>query len=348
MLKEKLEKVYLKPEKEDIEYLLSRDNALEQEEIFNFADKVRKEYVGDGILLRGIIEFSNYCRNSCFYCGLNKNNLKLPRYRLTQEEVLESIKFLTQQKIKTVVLQSGEEDSLDPNWLAEVISRIKQEFDLAITLCVGERPYQDYKLWRNAGADRYLLKIETTNEKLYSWLHPQMSFANRLKCLRDLQELDFQVGSGNIVGLKNQTPADISQDIIFFKSWDLDMIGIGPFIPHSQTELAGHARGDAGLTLRTVALARIACRNAHIPATTALASLNKDYRLEGLRAGANVLMPNFTPAKYKALYEIYPGKKCLTEFADTCVGCMAKKAVSIDRYLDYSAGDTLKNKTEAK
>ncbi len=341
-----LEKVYLKPEQADIAYLLSLDDSRQQEEIFVFADKVRKKFVGDGILLRGIIEFSNHCRNSCFYCGLNKNNRKLQRYRLTQEEILRSVKFLAEQKIKTVVLQSGEEDGLDSFWLAEVISRIKREFDLAITLCVGERPQDDYKLWKNSGADRYLLKIETTNEKLYTSLHPQMSFANRLKCLKGLCDLGFQVGSGNIIGLKNQTLADIAQDIIFFKSQDLDMIGIGPFIPHSQTELSGHGHGDVGLTLRTLALTRIVCRNAHIPATTALASLNKDYRLQGLRAGANVLMPNFTPMDYKELYEIYPGKKCLTEFADTCVSCMAQKATAINRYIDYSRGDALEKKVE--
>lgn len=341
-----LDKVYSAylPELEDIIYLLSLTAPDAVNTLFRFADKVRHEVLGDGILLRGIVEFSNYCRNTCFYCGLNKNNRRIKRYRLSKQEVLDSIEYIAKSSIKTVVLQSGEEDNLNPSWLSEIIAEIKSRFGIAVTLSVGERSYADYKLWKEAGADRYLLKIETTDEKLYDLLHPGMNFENRVRCIHELKQLGYQTGSGNIIGLKGQTLETIANDILFFKQEELDMIGIGPFIAHPGTELALEKRGDVLLTLKTIAVTRIVTKYPNIPATTALGSLGKDYRIEGLQSGANVLMPNFTPQPYRKYYEIYPGKRCVEEPVGACGFCMEGIAASIGRYIDYSIGDTLKTK----
>lgn len=343
-MKEKLAAIFSEqfPKSSDLEFLLSRDKPRELQEIFEFADQARKQFMGEGILLRGLVEFSNHCRNSCFYCGLNKNNQELERYRLGKEEILSCVEKLNSCGIKTVVLQSGEEDGLDPLWLKSVIEAIKAEFEIAITLSVGERTKEEYKIWKDAGANRYLLKIETSNKELYGSLHSGMSFENRLRCLRDLRALGYQVGCGNMIGLKGQTVKTLAEDILFFKENNFDMIGIGPFIPHPQTRLASQKKGEVELTLKVLALTRIVTKNAHLPATTALGSLEEDFRIKGLKAGANVLMPNFTPLKYKKLYEIYPGKRCISEPVGACAFCMEELAHSVGRYIDYSRGDSLK------
>jgi biotin synthase len=345
-LSELLNRIYESelPDFKDLEQVLSLENQVELDKLFNFADSVRKEFCGDGIFLRGIIEFSNFCDKECFYCGLNKNNRKLSRYRMSQEELIKSVEYLASCNIKTVVLQSGEDQSLDVLWLKDIISQIKSRFDLAVTLSLGERSLDDYRLWRQAGTDRYLLKMETLDEDLYAGMHPQMSFAHRLHCLDILGKLGYQVGSGNIIGLPGQSLKTIAQDILFFKQSNFDMIGIGPFIPHPDTQFAAVARGEALLTLKTIALTRIVTKNAHIPATTALGSLDQDYRLEGLKCGANILMPNFTPQPYRKLYQIYPGKKCVEEPVGTCNFCMDGMAKDINRFIDYAQGDSLKLK----
>lgn len=332
------------PSVEDLEDILSLQDQDELRELFVFADRVRKDFCGDGIILRGIIEFSSFCNQECFYCGLNKSNRKLKRYRMNREELLKSVAYLAGCKIKTVVLQSGEDQGIDVLWLKDIILEIKSKFDMAITLSVGERSKDDYKIWKDAGASRYLLKIETSNEKLYRSMHPHMSFGNRLYCLDALRDLGYQVGSGNIIGLPGQTLKTIAQDIIFFMQRDFDMIGIGPFIPHEDSHFSGQIKGDAMLTLKTIALTRIVTKNAHLPATTALGSLDKDYRLDGLKSGANVLMPNFTPQPYRKLYEIYPGKRCVDEPVGACNFCMDEMARSIGRFIDHTKGDSLKEK----
>ncbi|MBM3243248.1 MAG: [FeFe] hydrogenase H-cluster radical SAM maturase HydE [Candidatus Omnitrophica bacterium] len=339
----KIEKAIL-PDRMDLVEALSLSNKSDLNRLFSFADKVRHEFCGDGIFLRGIIEFSNYCIQNCFYCGLNKDNLKIKRYRMKKDEVLRSIEEMARRNVKTVVMQSGEDPGVDPVWLQDIISEIRSRFDMAITLSVGERSHDDYKLWKNAGVDRYLLKIETSNKSLYNAMHEGMSLENRLRCLDNLRELGYQVGSGNIIGLPGQTLEHIAEDIIFFKKHDLDMIGIGPFIPHGESRFAHQSKGEAELVLKVVALTRIVTKNAHIPATTALGSLDKDYRLDGLRCGANVLMPNFTPQPYRKLYEIYPGKRCVDEPIGACNFCMDSMARSIGRFIDYTKGDSLKNK----
>jgi biotin synthase len=329
------------PAAEDLVFLLGRQGNEEMQLIFDAADRTRRQFMGDGILMRGIVEFGSYCRNTCSYCGLHAGNSRIERYRMSAEEVLESVGRISSQGIRTVVLQSGEDDGLDPQWLAALVREVKSRFDIAVTLSVGERPHEDYALWREAGADRYLLKIESSDKSLYESLHVGRRLESRLRCLFDLTTLGYQVGCGIMVGLPGQALWHIAQDILFFAQSRFDMIGIGPFIPHPQTPLREERPGSVSLTLKTVALTRIATKNAHLPATTALGSMDRDYRLNGLKAGANVLMPNFTPVEYKKLYEIYPGKRCVSEPTGACGLCMEGLVEIIGRTIDYSRGDSL-------
>jgi len=326
---------------DDLVFLLGRNSPEETRLIFDAADAARRHFMGDGILLRGIVEFGSYCRNTCSYCGLHAGNSRVTRYRMSAEEVLESVVRIASQGIQTVVLQAGEDDGLDPGWLAEVVSDVKNRFDIAITLSVGERPQEDYALWRKAGADRYLLKIESSDKALYESLHKGRRLETRLRCLFDLTTLGYQVGCGIMVGLPGQSLRHIAEDILFFARGRFDMIGIGPFIPHPQTPLREERPGSVPLTLKTLALTRIATKITHLPATTSLGSMDRDYRLDGLQAGANVLMPNFTPVQYKKLYEIYPGKRCVSEPTGACGLCMEGLVESIGRTIDYSRGDSL-------
>lgn len=331
------------PKRADIETVLRITDPAELDLLLGFADGVRRESVGDGILLRGIVEFSNVCRNTCAYCGLNRHNTRLRRYRLTRDEVMGAVENISAAGVKTVVLQSGEEDNLDADWLREVIAGIRLSFDAAVTLCVGERSREEYQAWKQAGADRYLLKIETSDALLYEKLHPGMSFENRIRCLRDLGKLGYQVGSGNLVGLAGQTLASLAGDIEFFARWDFDMVSVSPFIPHPSTPLAKAPAGDLTMTLKMIALTRIVTRSAHIPASTAIGSLNgRDERPRALAAGANVVMPNFTPAPYRRDYEIYPNKRCVDEAVGACTACMEQMATAMGRWVDYSRGDSLK------
>jgi biotin synthase len=269
--------------------------------------------------------------------------MRLVRYMLTEKQILKAVEQIAAAGIRTVVLQSGEQADLDTYWLAGIIREIKTRFDIAVTLSVGEKSFEDYAVWKEAGADRYLLKIETTNRQIYNELQPNMSFDNRIRCSRDLKLLDYQNGSGCIIGLPGQTVSDIADDILFFTKERFDMLGIGPLIPHPATALNNCPAGDIEMVLKTVAVTRIVTKNAHLPATTAVGSINgNDYRKDALMAGANALMPNFTPLPYRKLYEIYPGKRCVTESPGKCNGCMDLMAREIGRNIVYSRGDSLK------
>ncbi len=333
-----------RPRLEDVVRLLSLDQEAEQKALFTFADEVRRRHMGDGIFLRGIVEFSNFCVKDCAYCGINRKNKTLARYRMSAEEVLGAIGVIVSQGLSTVVLQSGEDDGIKAAWLEDLIRRIKARFDIAITLSVGERPEKEYGVWKKAGADRYLLKIETTDPGLYASLHADMSLEHRLACLEALKRLGYQTGSGSIIGLKGQTLAHIAADILYFQSQDFDMIGIGPFIPHPATDLGQEPQGDPFLTLKAVAVTRIVTKTAHIPATTALGSVGHDFRPEALAAGANVMMPNFTPAPYRQMYEIYPNKRCVNEPVGACGDCLESMACGLGRHIDYGRGDSLKRR----
>lgn len=320
-------------DKAELTLLLSCEEEKVLEALFALADRKREKYVGDEVHLRGLIEFSNVCRKNCLYCGLRRDNRTLKRYRMSPEEIYAVGEKIAELGIKTVVLQSGEDPAYDARTIAELVRRLKK-LDLAVTLSVGERKKEEYALWREAGADRYLLKQETFNRELFARLHPDDDYDRRLECQRTLQELGYQVGSGNMVGLPGQTPEMLAEDIVNFAAWDFDMIGIGPFIPHPDTPLGTFQMAEHTkylLTLKTLALTRILTRTALLPATTALGTLIPGGREKALRCGANVLMPNCTPSRYRAQYTIYPGKICLTEEWGSCLPCMTRMVESLGR-----------------
>jgi len=340
-----LEKVFAAamPQRRDVEAILRFEDDRHVAQLLDFADRVRRQYVGDGVLLRGIIEFSNICRNTCAYCGLHRGNKQLRRYRLSDSEILAAAERIGEAGIKTVVLQSGEEDDLDADWLKQIIETIKVRFGAAVTLSVGERSRDEYALWKQAGADRYLLKIETNDRPLYQRLHPGMSFENRTRCLQDLAELGYQTGSGDLVGLPGQSIECLAEDILFFKTGNFDMLSVSPFIPHAQTPLAEAPTGDLQMTLKMIALARIVSRDAHIPASTAIGSLHGcDERPKALAAGANVVMPNFTPQRFKSLYEIYPDKAGCDASPRENVLAVQRMVTMMGRHVDLARGDSLK------
>lgn len=277
------------------------------ERLFAAADRVRKIYVGDEVHLRGLIEFSSYCSKTCLYCGLRAENRGLQRFRMTQAEILGCARRAADLGLKTIVLQSGEDKSYAIGELCEIVREIKK-LDVAITLSAGEFTKAEYAALKKAGADRYLLRIETSNKQLYESIHSGMSYENRVRCLYDLKELDFEVGTGCLIGLPGQTPEMLVDDLLFFKTLGADMIGLGPFIPCEGTPLAGAAGGDVGTVLRMMALVRLLMPWVNMPATTALGVKDTEGHRKGLRCGANVIMPNMGLNEYKKLYIIYPGK----------------------------------------
>ncbi len=325
----------------DLELVLAATDPDETALLDRTAAEIRDAECGRRMVLRGLVEFSSACANDCRYCGLNRNNGNAERYRLTKEEILECAEMIAESNIRTIVLQSGE-DRAPAGFLAEVVREIKTRYDMAITLSAGERSREDFALWKDAGADRYLMRVESSDPALYASLHEGRTLETRLRCLDDLQSLGFQTGSGIMVGPPGQTLAHIARDIVFFSTRDFDMIGIGPFIPHPDTPFRAEPSGSVRLTLSTVALTRVVTRNSWLPATTALGSMDRDYRVDALRAGANVVMPNFSPVSVKKKYEIYPGKRCLTERTGACAGCMEGLARAAGLALDRSRADSLK------
>ncbi len=328
-------------EREDIITLLGAAGGEEAGAFYRLADAVRARVAGEEVHLRGIIEFSNYCRNHCYYCGLRADNAKLHRYRLLPEDIIAAARHGAELGYGTVVLQSGEDLWYTAPMLADVIRAIKK-LGIAVTLCVGERPREDYALWREAGADRFLLKHETANEELYARLHPGMSWQQRRQCLDWLRELGYQVGSGNIIGLPGQSLADLADDLLLLRQLDVEMAGLGPFIPHPDTPLGGEPAGSVELTYRVVAAARLVVPYAHLPATTALGTLAANGRQLALARGANVIMPNITPTEYRADYQIYPNKICVNEGPEDCRHCLEGMVRSLGRRLGRGPGHTLK------
>lgn len=279
--------------------------------LFNEANSLRKAYFSDEIYLRGIIEFSNYCCRSCVYCGLRKENKMLTRRRMPPDEIVNTAGKIAASGVGTVVLQSGDDFWYTPEVICEIISRIKKEnASLAVTLSIGERPLAEYKAFKHSGADRYLLKHETSNRQLYKRLHPGQTLDRRIKILQYLKQIGFETGAGSIIGLPGQGIEDLADDILLMRKLGVDMAGIGPFISHSQTPLAGYPSGSLDLTLRVLALTRIVIKGINLPATTALATLNPAIgQLLALKAGCNVIMPDFTPELYRKDYIIYDNKQ---------------------------------------
>ena len=299
------------------------------EALWRRADDARRDHVGDAVHLRGLVEMSNHCVRHCAYCGINACRSDVRRYRMTPDEALRCARRAAELGYGTLVVQAGEDPRLTGPRVADLVRRIKTETPLAVTLSLGERPAEDLDLWRAAGADRYLLRFETTNERLFARLHDgeERGLADRLGVLRELRRLGYEVGSGCLIGLPGQTFDDLARDVALFRALDLDMIGCGPFVPHPDTPLGREAAAlrerpeqvpaDATTARKVVALARLVCPDANIPATTAVATLDGQRGYESaLGCGANVIMPNLTPAAYRALYEIYPGKAGVTQPRD--------------------------------
>lgn len=305
------------------------------------ADQVRRQQVGDAIWLRGLIEFSNVCREHCLYCGLRATNSLVERYRMSEAEILEAAGQVAARGIGTVVLQSGEDPAWTVDRLGQLVREIKRRFPpLAVTLSIGERPYAEYRDLRQAGVDRFLMRFETSNPRLFAELHPGSRLEDRLQCLRWLRELGYEVGSGSLVGLPGQTLTDLARDLLLMQQLQLDMIGIGPFIPHPATPLGEATAGTVGMTLRMMALARLLCPQANLPVTTALAALDPLGREHGWQAGCNVVMPNATPAAYREQYQLYPGKPCLGDELTDCLACLTRRIHSIDRRVGQGAGSS--------
>lgn len=315
---------------------LLKDNTCD-EYLFKKADQVRMQYVGNAVHLRGLIEFSNVCGRNCLYCGLRKDNSKLERYMMSEDEIFETAKNAAAMGYKTVVLQSGESECYSTEKLCNIIKRIKT-LDLAVTLSIGEKNEEEYRALKEAGADRFLLRIETTSFKLYGKLHPEMALTNRRACINFLKKCGFELGTGDLIGLPDQTDEMIAEDILFFKEINADMVGLGPFIPNPDTPLKDAPSGTFEKALKVMAITRLLLPDANIPATTAMETLNPNGRIIALQSGANVVMPNVNETSYRTKYQLYPGKICLDEGAEKCRKCIEAKILSIGRTIATSKG----------
>lgn len=317
------------------------------------ADRVRQARVGDAVHLRGLIEVSSHCIRHCLYCGLRAPSKGLDRYRMEAEEVLAGAWEAHRLGYGSVVLQAGEDPGLSREFIATIARAIKRETPLAVTLSLGERNDGDLLAWRAAGADRYLLRFETSDPALYKRIHPNLPgvLSDRFAQLDRMRRMGYEIGTGVMVGIPGQTWDTLASDILRFREFDMDMIGVGPFLPSPRTPLGGpdaaaflaapedQVPNDELTTLKTVALTRLVCPDANIPSTTALATLDRAQGRElGLRRGANVVMPNVTPVAYRVRYEIYPGKACVNETATACQGCLEGRIHSLGRRLGKGPG----------
>lgn len=280
--------------------------------LFACADRIRQREVGDDIHLRGLIEFSNICIRQCQYCGLYCKNKNVDRYRMKEDEIYETAQLAKEMGYPSLVLQSGEDPYYNANRLASLIERIKNNLGVAITLSAGEFTRDEYQLLHDAGVDRYLLRFETSDEQLYRKLHPDSNLSDRLKCLDYLTETGYQVGTGFMVGLPGETAEIFANNLLLLKKYNVGMVGIGPFLANPDTPLCDAPNGTVLATLKAVAITRLLLPDTNIPATTALGTLDKTGREKALQAGANVIMPNVSPMRFRELYKLYPNKMCVT------------------------------------
>ena len=296
---------------------------------------------GRDIYIRGLIEISSFCRNDCIYCGIRRSNKNAQRYRLSKEEILECCDIGYNLGFRTFVLQGGEDKFYTDEIIADIVRSIKKKYvDCAVTLSLGEFPTESYALFKKAGADRYLLRHETADKTHYEKLHPkEMRFENRMRCLRDLKNLGYQVGCGMMIGSPYQTAESLAEDMMFIQSFKPHMIGMGPFIPQHDTPFGNEKGGSVEMTLFMISLVRLALPNALIPATTALGTLDPLGREKGAEAGANVTMPNLSPVSVRKKYALYDNKICTGEEAAECLGCLINRFGKVDRQIVFSRGD---------
>lgn len=325
----------------DIELKELLENDSLDEELYIEADRVRKEKYGIDVYIRGLIEFTNYCKNNCYYCGLRAENREIERYRLSKEDILHCCNEGYTLGYRTFVLQGGEDFFYTDEKICDIISSIKNlHSDVAVTLSIGEKNEESYLAYKKAGADRYLLRHETANENHYSKLHPQnMSLENRKNCLKTLKKLGYQVGSGFMVGSPFQTTENIIEDIRFLQELSPDMIGIGPYITHHNTPFKNQKNGSLKLTLKLLSILRLMFPYVLLPATTALGTISPNGRELGLKAGANVVMPNLSPKSVRKKYEIYENKICTGEESAQCRRCLEKRIESAGYKITIAKGD---------
>lgn len=308
------------------------------------ADKIRQSIYGKDVYIRGLIEFTNYCKNNCYYCGIRCGNVKVNRYRLTKEEILECCREGYELGFRTFVLQGGEDMYYTDDIICDIVSSIRTLYtDVAITLSIGEKSKESYEAYYKAGANRYLLRHETATDEHYKRLHPkELAFETRKKCLYNLKEIGYQVGAGFMVGSPYQTTENLVADLRFLQELQPDMIGIGPFIPHNETPFADAKQGSLELTLRMLSILRIMFPYALLPSTTALGTIHPSGRELGLKAGANVVMPNLSPVGVRKLYELYENKICTGDEAAECKICLEKRVENAGYKIVTDRGDVKK------
>ncbi len=332
-----------------LRWLRSEGSALQS--LYAEADRVRQRNVGDAVYLRGIIEFSNICKKSCSYCGINKGNKKIKRYRMAPEEIILQSGRALEQGCTSVVLQSGEDPWFTVERLCGIIREIKNKYPLAITLSIGERPCEELLAMHRAGADRYLLRFETSDPELFARLHPDDVLSERLACLEAIREAGFQPGSGFLIGLPGAGDEIIARDIIFATRLGLDMIGCGPFLAHPDTPLAESSLlADREVYFKTISILRLMNPRAHIPATTAFDAMMPGARDRLLTVGANIIMPNMTPRRYRKLYMLYPNKPCVDEDDTQCGACLKRRLAALHRPLgtDFGHGWSVRKQIKSR
>ena len=338
-LLEKLRDTHTLSEDEYLELILHRDVIRDCAEAM--AREECKIHYGDSVFIRGQIEFTNFCRNNCYYCGIRAGNAKAERYRLSPEEISFCADEGHRLGFRTFVLQGGEDPYYTDEILCGIVRDLKSRHpDCAVTLSVGERPYESYRALREAGADRYLLRHETADRAHYESLHPSdMSFDNRQRCIADLKSLGYQVGVGFMVGSPGQTDRHLAKEMLYLKKTDPEMVGIGPFIPHKDTPFAAEPAGSAELTLFLLSLIRLTLPSVLLPATTALGTLDPEGREKGILAGANVVMPNLSPTDVRGKYLLYDNKICTGDEAAQCILCLKNRIEKTGRKIVTARGD---------
>lgn len=340
---EKLIEFHELDREEYIELLKNINDIDVRKKLENEAVKLRKRYYGDKVFTRGLIEFTNYCKNDCYYCGIRNSNKNAQRYRLTKEDIMECCKNGYELGFRTFVLQGGEDGYYTDERMADIIKCIRKEYpDCAITLSIGERTYESYKLFREAGADRYLLRHETANDEHYRILHPEkMRLSNRKECLYNLKKLGYQVGAGFMVGSPGQTMETIADDLMFLQELKPEMVGIGPFIPHKDTKFRDENPGTTQMTLYILSIIRIMLPKVLLPATTALGTIDPGGREKGIMVGCNVVMPNLSPVMNRKKYDLYDNKICTGEEAAECRGCLERRVESAGYKIVSERGDAI-------
>ena len=331
---------------DEIVFLLENVKLYGNDYLIQKADETRRRVYGDRVFMRGLIEISNYCKRQCRYCGISALNPKVHRYRLTKEEILASCDKGYGLGFRAFVLQGGEDSQFTDDLLTDLIYEIKERYpDAAVTLSLGERSFQSYRKLLGAGADRYLLRHETASRELYESIHINSSYDARLEALRNLKRLGYQVGAGFMVGIPKQTKADLAQDLLFLKELDPEMVGLGPFIPHRDTIYRDEEPGSLEDTLTMLALTRLFLPYALLPSTTALASIDENGRELGLKAGANVVMPNLSPVHIRDDYSLYDGKVSSGYEAGEHRKSLEKRICQAGYKVDMSKGDHIRWKS---